>query len=70
MTEEEKDYYRKNIVWKPYNPYGGQQVGVQTVAILSNEELGIEIKIEQSRSQTENRRICLELYEEFLNKIR
>jgi hypothetical protein len=62
------------IKWKPYpeNKYtGGQTCGTFTPGItLICEEVGLEISINNYRSQIKNRDLCLLLFELYLQEIK
>ncbi len=67
MTEEEKEELRKLIVFEVPKPYGGQQCGIPTDVILKCDEIGFSVHVSKFRSQMENRKLAMLMFELYLD---
>jgi len=72
LTKEGKEEIWKGIEWKSYpdRPKGGQQVGIGIRGVtLKHPEFSFEISIGEFRSQSQNKEMCLTLFELFLGEL-
>lgn len=77
MTQEDKEKLKEGVVWKSFieRPPGGwgQIAGWppgHLGARLIHEELEFEVGVNYKRSQTENKQLCMLLFELFLDDIK
>jgi len=72
LTQEAKQEIYKNIEWKSYPDYpkGGQMVGIGPRGVtLKQSEFSFEISIGEFRTHSQNKEMCLILFELFLEEI-
>ena len=69
LTEELKKEIYQTLEWKSYPNYpkGGQQVGIGPRGVtLTHKDFDFEISVGSFRTQSQNKEMCMNLFELFL----